>query len=348
LENFGGRDYLYYPIKKAPPLRQGGRLLSLLDDCVEEALLASSLSAEQLQDAGLFLGSSSFEIGDEELRLQRELKSDASASSIPRSLCGDLAQHLAQRFSIRGGTHTFNTACTSSANALLYALHAVRSGKLAAALVVGVECFNLTTLAGFDSLQLLSRDRYRPFDFNRSGLVLGEGMGAVVVTSAGQVSPDVEWGDVVFLGGSSGCDPKGMTCSSAESMAQVMDGALKSAGIGSDDVALIKAHATGSESNDAAEVAAMRIQFKQRVPDFTSIKGALGHTLGASGVVELIALLSCLRSGQIPSTLGFSVEDEQLGLSPLRESRAFAGGPVMFNSFGFGGNNNSLILELES
>lgn len=347
LPHFGGRDYLYHPIKSAT-MDTRERLLSLLDGCVEEAVHASSLSEPQLQKAALFVGSSSFAIGDEELRMGDSIKSGVTPSPLPRSLCGDLAVHLAQRFSFRGGTHTFNTACTSGANALLYAQQAVRRGKVEAAVVVGVECFNLTTISGFDSLQLLSRDRYRPFDRNRSGLVLGEGVGAVVITAPDHCPVDAEWGDVSLLGGSSGCDPKGMTCSSAESMAQVMAGALQNAGIGAEDISLIKAHATGSESNDAAEAAAMRLQFGQQPPDFTSIKGALGHTLGASGIVELVALLASLRAGRIPHTLGFSKLDEEVGLAPLVESKPFDGGPVMLNYFGFGGNNNSLILALDS
>jgi 3-oxoacyl-[acyl-carrier-protein] synthase-1 len=348
LDHFGGRDYLYYPMRDSPALESAGRLMPLLEGCVAEALRASALPAQVLQRAALFLGSSSFAIGDDEQQLKRDLRQGDDAPLFPYSFCGDPAQQLAQRFALRGGAYSFNTACTSSANALLYAQQAVRSGSVSAAVVVGVECFNYTTMYGFDSLQLLSREQYRPFDRQRSGLVLGEGIGALVVTSARLLSDAAEWGDVVLLGGDNGCDPNGMTCSSAESMAQVMEGALSAAGVDRGEIALIKAHATGSESNDAAEAHAMRLVFGDSPPDFTALKGALGHTLGASGVLELVALAASLRRGAIPPTAGFSQQDEALGVSPLMQCKAFRGGAVMCNYFGFGGNNSSLILALHS
>jgi 3-oxoacyl-[acyl-carrier-protein] synthase-1 len=129
-------------------------------------------------------------------------------------------------------------------------------------------------------------------------------------------------------------------------MAQVMEGAMAAAGVERDAIALIKAHATGSESNDAAEAAAMRRVFADALPDFTALKGALGHTLGASGVLELIALLTCLRRGVVPPTAGFMQQDAALGVAPLMQPKTFEGGPVMCNYFGFGGNNSSLILAL--
>jgi 3-oxoacyl-(acyl-carrier-protein) synthase len=346
LSHFGGREYLYQPMLEAPALESPGRLMPLLEGCVAEALHAAALPEALQQGAALFLGSSSFAIGEEEQQLRRDLERGATAPLFPASLCGDMAQQLAQRFALRGGAYSFSTACTSSANALLYARQAVRSGRVPAAVVVGVECFNYTTLYGFDSLQLLSREQYRPFDLERSGLVLGEGIGVLVVTSAHHCPDHAAWGDVVLLGGDNGCDPNGMTCSSAESMAQVMEGAMAAAGVERDAIALIKAHATGSESNDAAEAAAMRRVFADALPDFTALKGALGHTLGASGVLELIALLTCLRRGAVPPTAGFMRQDAALGVSPLRHNKPFGGGPVMCNYFGFGGNNSSLILAL--
>jgi 3-oxoacyl-[acyl-carrier-protein] synthase-1 len=344
-EHFGKRDYLYYPIKNSPPLDQEGRLQQLLDSCVSEALDTSGLSQTVLQQAPLFLGTSSYTIADEEQRLHR-LLNQGEVSTIPDSLCGDMAQQLARRFSLRGGVYSFNTACTSSANALLYARQAVASGQVPAALVVGAEFFNHTTLYGFDSLQLLSRDNLKPFDRGRNGLVLGEGVSAIVVTSEKQELGSAEWGDIIVHGGDNGCDPNGMTCSSAESMASVMAGALQNAGYCNDDIALVKAHATGSESNDAAEARSMHLQFGAKLPEVTALKGSLGHTLGGSGVLELVSLAACLRRGEIPQTSGFSELDPELDITPLRQNKTFSGGPVMLNYFGFGGNNTSLILEV--
>lgn len=345
LPHFGGRDYLYYPNSDAAALQQPGRQAALLQGCVSEALAGAALSPQLLEETALFLGSSSFAIGEEELRMEAELAAGRDCSLFPHTVCGDMADELARRFALRGGVYSFNTACTASANALLYAQQMVGSGRIPAALVVGVECFNYTTLFGFDSLQLLSRDGYRPFDRERSGLVLGEGIAAVVVTSAQQLGVATQWGDMVIAGGDNGCDPNGMTCSSAQSMAQVMSGALRHAGLRHGDIELIKAHATGSESNDAAEAAAMRQEFAGGLPDFTALKGGLGHTLGASGVLEVVALAACLRRGTVPCSRGFAQPDEALGVAPLKHNRPYLGGAVMCNYFGFGGNNTSLILR---
>jgi 3-oxoacyl-[acyl-carrier-protein] synthase-1 len=284
-------------------------------------------------------------VADEEVRVQGQ-QGGAVASVIPAVPCGAMAQELAGKFSIHGGSYSFSTACTSSANAICYAMRAVNCGRIPAAVVVGIECFNRTTLYGFEGMNLLSVDALRPFDRERSGLVLGEGVAALVVTSDAHCGEQAGWRNVSLRGGATGCDPYGFTCSSPESMATVMHEALAEAQLGADEVVLVKAHATGSESNDEAEAKAMRSVFATGMPHVTALKGALGHTLGACGVVETVALLSCLRRGRIPTATGFSAADPQLGVSLLTDTAHFSGGSVMMNHFGFGGNNCSFLLEV--
>lgn len=351
LEGFSERQLSYFPIHGQGSPGSGDdevRLLEMLETCANEALSASGLDADGLAQTGLFLGSSSFAIGGAEQQYRQRLEQDNRALALPYQRYGDFARHLSHRFGLAAGEFTFSTACTSSANALLYAAQAVRSGRMQAALVVGVEGFNLATLLGFDSLQLLSHSGYRPFDRNRAGLVLGEGVAAVVVASQDWPSPAKGWEGVSLLGGANGCDPSGLTCSSAKSMADVIQHALVDAETTPEAVTVIKAHATGSESNDAAEAAAMRHIFDaQKLPPLTALKGALGHTLGASGVLELAALVPCLKAGSVPPTTGFSEVDPQLDCHPLLRPIPFSGGRILNNCFGFGGNNTSFVLEVD-
>ncbi len=349
LDDFPGREFPYFPLpglEANSKVEDTGRLHDALASCGSEALEQAGVDVSQRGRTGLFLGSSSFDIGGAEQQYRSALAVDETAPALPHFHYGDLAHNLRSRLGLAPGEYTFSTACTSSANALLSAVQAVNAGWMTSALVVGVEFFNRTTLLGFDSLQLLSSSGYHPFDRHRSGLVLGEGVGAVVVAAQNARSTDQGWDGITFLGGANGCDPEGLTCSSAESMARVMEQAITDAGIEASQLALIKAHGTGSESNDAAEAMAMQQIFGHELPPLTTLKGGLGHTLGASGVLELVALLTCLRAGTVPPTSGFSEADPALGCHPVTKAEPFSAGRVMLNYFGFGGNNTSLILEV--
>jgi len=110
---------------------------------------------------------------------------------------------------------------------------------------------------------------------------------------------------------------------------------------------LINSHGTGSSDNDMAESAAMRRLWQDRPPPFTSIKRYVGHTLGACGVVELVAMLGCLRAGFVPPAAGYASPDPELSISPIQSMTPAPAGPVMYNYFGFGGNYASLVVRHE-
>ncbi len=348
LEDFPSHEFPYFqlPGLDANAGDEATRLHDALVSCATEALEGARVDISQRARTGLFFGSSSFDIGAAERQYRTALGRDEAAPALPDFRYGDLAYNLRRQLGLAAREYSFSTACTSSANALLAATQAVSAGWMKTALVVGAEVFNRTTLLGFDSLQLLSRSGYHPFDRQRAGLVLGEGIGAVVVAERGSLPAGNDRQEITLLGGANGCDPEGLTCSSAESMARVMAQALNDTGTEAAQLALVKAHGTGSESNDAAEARAMQLLFGEAIPPLTTLKGALGHTLGASGVLELVALLTCLKAGKVPPTSGFSEVDPALGCSPLTQSMPFHSGRVMLNCFGFGGNNTSLILEL--
>ena len=254
---------------------------------------------------------------------------------------GKVALRVADALGIEGPVLTLSTACSSSANALLVANALLRRGEAKYALVIGVEGLSVGALSGFHALMLLDPQGCRPFDAQRRGMQLGEGVGAVLLEADGAAhTADL------LLGGANLCDTHHMTSATPDgsAMRAVMEMALADAGLRPSDVALIKAHGTGSLDNDTAEAAAMRSLFGAALPPFTAIKRYLGHTLGACGAIEVTAFLGCLRAGFVPPTAGFTQPDAALRVTPLSEFHPAPTGPVMFNFFGFGGNYASLLI----
>ena len=313
---------------------------AVMETAVQEALTEAHLDRTALRDAALVIGTSSF-LFAAEAEYRRVLAETGATSMPPLTPPGQAALRVANHLGIEGPVLTLTTACSSSANALLAAADFIRRGEVRRALVLGVEGLSTISLGGFHSLMLLDPQGCRPFDAQRRGMQIGEAVGAVLL----EAGERADGGDY-FLGGANLCDTHHMTSATPDgsAMQTVMEMALADAGLRPADVAVIKAHGTGSLDNDTAESAAMRTLFGERLPPFTGIKRYLGHTLGACGAVELAAFLGCLRAGFVPPTAGFSQPDPALRITPLTEIRASSHGAAMLNFFGFGGNYASLLI----
>jgi 3-oxoacyl-(acyl-carrier-protein) synthase len=336
------------------PSGEAGAMV-IIETVVREALAEAGLTLDDLRDAALVIGTSGFLFAAEaEYRLHA---SPDTKAGLPLRAPGYLTQQLAVRLGIGGPVMTLSTACSSSANALLVAADFLRRGEATRALVIGVEGLSAITLNGFHSLMLLDPEGCRPFDARRRGMQLGEAVAAVIL-EANDTHGDCLLGGrsrrpasrdtgASLLGGANLCDIHHVTSASPDgsAMRAVMEMALADVQLAPEDIALIKAHGTGSPDNDAAEAAAMRSLWGDVLPPFTAIKRYLGHTLGACGVVELAALLGCLRAGFVPPTAGFEQADPELHLAPLTTALTTPRGPVMFNFFGFGGNYASFVIH---
>lgn len=285
----------------------------------------SGLPVERWAGLPCLLGSSSFSIGASE--------GDDQALERPSDFC----RMLAQCFGAGGPVIAMSSACTSGLSALHSALDLVRKGAFSDVLVLGVEFSNRLSVAGFAGLELLSRTRARPCDRERDGMVLGEALGAVLVSSA-----PAEWRLSALAAGVDGASVTG-PAPGGEAMAATMRSAMDQAQWRPGDVDLIKLQAAGSPLSDLAEARAVRALFASP-PMLASLKGAIGHTLGASGPAELALLLGVLARGQVPPTWGYQVHDEEIGLTP---SGGAAGSVrrVLFNVSGFGGSVMTLALE---
>ncbi len=230
------------------------RLDGVLDATIQAALEQAQLTADERARTGLFLGTSSFDIGVAEAEYREALQVDAAALPLerqPSASLGQFALRIRTRHGLHGPDFSFNTACTASANALLHADAMVRGGRLAHALVIGVETFNAITLLGFQGLQLLSPDNMKPFDPGRNGLVLGEACAALVL------GHEARRGGFFLRGGANLCDTHSMSAANPDgsTVALVMQRALRSAGLEPSDIVALKAHGTASLLNDEAEAA---------------------------------------------------------------------------------------------
>ena len=219
------------------------------------------------------------------------------------------AKDLSDEFGLSGFTQTINTACTSSANALLEAKNLIEADVVENVIVVGLEVFSPVMSSGFYSMDLLSPTKPKPFAQNRDGLVLGEGVGAILLGK-----DESSW---EILGGFSNCNSETITSvsSSGEECVEVMQNALTNCALHVEDITTLKAHATGSLANDEAEMNAIEKVFTKK-PKIVTLKQYIGHTIGASGVLEIGYLMQSAIKGT-----------------------------YMCNYFGFGGNNTSVIVR---
>lgn len=278
----------------------------------------------------LFVASSSFQIG---LFEQQGAPFDMPVAN------ASFSRQIADWMALSGLRASFSNACISGFSAIDAASTLIAAGLIDDAIVVGIELANRSTLAGFGAMELLSRTVCRPFDASRDGLVLGEAVAGIKLSA----TP----GPWKIAGLSMGLDAYSTTGPDPDGgpIAGVMRDCLRAAGSASSAIDLIKLQAAGSPGSDLAEANALRQVFAETMPPLLSLKPALGHTLGASGIAELAALLASLNAGQIPATAHYSDMDAEIGLAPVTVRRTATVRRALLNLIGFGGGLASLIVE---
>ncbi|RJQ68932.1 MAG: hypothetical protein C4519_22220 [Desulfobacteraceae bacterium] len=314
------------------------RFYEILFRVVEQATADAGLTREEIDRTAVFFGSTSIDIPIYESRY----RSSSHILSQTSSGYGNIANEVAARLNTQAACYTFTTACTSSANGVLFASNMIAQGFIERALVVGYDLFCNIGFCGFEAMKLISPPPYRPFDKNRQGIIMGEGCGAVVLDRK-----SAQPGDFYCLGGANACDTHSVTTHDPQgkAIAVVMREALRQAGIDTGEIDAVKAHATGSYHNDQTECNGLKQVFQGRMPPVTGLKPFVGHTVGACGVVELILFSEAVKHGFIPATLGFESLDEGLAIAPLAESLPVQTGTFLLNYFGFGGNCVSLVIS---
>ena len=290
---------------------------------------------------GVFLGSSSIDYS-----LTRPIEQVIDGLDPAKLPCrrvggGYYADRLMARFGLTGPSLTYNTACTSSINAMMDAAAMLECGVIDYALVIGLELTLSVIVEGFALMQLLSPDALRPFARDRNGMVLGEAVSAVLL-SREEILPS-NWR---YLGGRSSCEIYSVAGSDPDGggIAKVIRQALAHARTDPKDIVAVKAHGTGGELMDRAEMRGMERAFAD-IPPYFSLKPYIGHTLGGCGLAELVLVMEAVDNGFIPATPRALPLDEEFSVPPITTGMEVTYGRFMLNYFGFGGNNTSCIIE---
>jgi 3-oxoacyl-[acyl-carrier-protein] synthase I len=305
-------------------------------DAVQAA--AARLGASRI---GVFLGTSTSGILQTELAYRRR---DPATGALPAEF--DYARthntysvtgYVRARLRLAGPAWTVSTACSSSAKVFATAARLIAAGVIDAAVVGGVDSLCLTTLYGFNSLELLAREPCRPYDRARSGLSIGEAAAFALL--------EPRPAEVALLGVGESSDAHHMSSPHPEGLGarMAMQTALDAARLAPGDIDYVNLHGTATPSNDAAEDRAVIGLFGRDTP-CSSTKGATGHTLGAAGAVEAAIASLALRHGFIPGGANTTDPDPELQARYELKTREAKLRHVLSNSFGFGGTNCSLVL----
>ena len=254
--------------------------------------------------------------------------------------CGRSTNEIAQFTGLSGAKCcTICTACSSALNAIMLGAEMLRNDEVDLVIAGGSEPLSRYHLNGFNTLMILDRERCRPFDDTRAGLNLGEGAAFVVLEK------DAPNALAYVQGYANRCDAFHQTATSptGEGAFLAMTEALRQAGIGPEKIDYINAHGTGTPDNDASESAAFQRVFGPEMPPMSSTKSYTGHTTSAAGSVETVICLLAMQNGFVPASLGWS-HPIPGGVVPSQGCTGVDLEYVMCNSFGFGGNDSSLIL----
>lgn len=281
-------------------------------------------------------------------RTETELFADRPDWTFLRThILGDVSDKICANTGMNSYRTTVSTACSSSANALIHAAGLIKTGQFKRILAGGSDALSKFTVNGFNSLMILDKEPCKPFDENRKGLNLGEAAAYLVLESEEAVK---ERGGQAFFclsGYANKNDAYHQTASSPEgegAYAAMLD-ALKTAGLSTSDIDYINAHGTGTQNNDLSEGKAIQRLFRTTMPDFSSTKAFTGHTLAAAAATEAIISLLSLRENMIFPNLNLEIDISELDIKACRNLKSKPIKHVLSNSFGFGGNNSSLIFS---
>ncbi len=273
------------------------------------------------------------------------LQDDTYRAYIPAFDSADFTETIARLFGIKHHVTTISTACSSSANAIMFAARLIQNRRVDMAIAGGSDALTRFTLNGFSALEILSQTGCMPFDQNRNGLTIGEGAAVLLLESE-----DTAAGKDII------CEIKGFanvneafhqTASSADGYgaAMAMQKALYFSGLQPGDIQYINAHGTGTEINDLSEGRAIEKVFSPDIPAVSSTKAFTGHTLGAAGAVEAVYAALSIREQMILPSLNCRQPMQELSFIPQTGIKSAEIKNVLSNSFGFGGNNTSLVFS---
>jgi 3-oxoacyl-(acyl-carrier-protein) synthase len=328
--------YPYFPLPDDLPVRNESRISSLslilLDHLKDFILKENSIP--------IFIGTSTGGIHETEVIYQDLHSGTKEYPLFQRHFFNKAILDIRKEYPSIQDFYTFSTACSSSGHSILHAWRMIREGRYRKALVLGIDTLSLTTLFGFDSLKLLSHEGCKPLSHLRDGITLGEGGGILLLESDPDHSPVAE-----VCGCSSNTDGYHISSPDPEGTSQkaCMLRSIEQAGITPSEIDFVSAHGTGTRMNDEVEMKTVS-ELMTADTAVVSLKGIIGHTLGASTAAEVALTLLMLSKKTIYQSPGFSepMDPKRIPLTRISKNVEY----FLKNSFGFGGNNFSGVFRM--
>ena len=317
-----------------------------------EAVADAGLSEAELKSAAAVIGTGCGGKETDEMtyhRLYRENSKRVHPLTIPRGMPCAAAGQISMLMGIMGPVYTVSSACASANHAVSQAVMLIRSGLADVAVTGGADApFTFGLIKAWEAMRVLTRDTCRPFSADRSGMVLGEGAGMVVLESMDHAKARGARIHAELAGIGMSSDAGHITDPSVEGALSAMTAALKDAALAPADVDYVNAHGTGTRANDVSETQALKTLFRDHAYELavSSTKSMHGHALGAAGGLELIATVIALQENLAPPTMNFTEAGEGCDLDYVpNASRVMDIGVALSNSFAFGGLNSVLALR---
>jgi len=333
-------------IKKLRPLpaarRVRSRAAQLLLAAAEDLLARAAIAAEPERTA-IVLGTA---LGGVE-ELERALAPGGRARHAVDALYDSPAHALAHRLGARGPVMTVGAACAAGATALGTGADLLRADVADVVIAGGYDALCRFVMRGFDALRSLTRERVRPFDKRRSGLLLGEAAALVLMTRE-RATPGPRLGRLLGHGSASDGSHVAAPDANGRGLELAARTALDEAGLTPADIDFVSAHGTGTLVNDRIEAGVLRRVLGRRASEIpvNSIKASVGHTMGAAAALEAVMCLMAGREGIVPKTLGLEEPDPACELDHvIGAPRAARPRISLSTSLGFGGCNAALVLE---
>ncbi len=301
----------------------------MLQDFYEQYVQASDADMQQLEQA--------FPVGKEDIPIH-----DRNPFQ--------LAEHVAEQIGSNAPRVAFTNACIASANAIAYAFNQIRKGRCELAVAGGINVLHPLVYYNFDSSRAMADDVVRPFSSKRSGLLIGDGAGMLVLESLAhaQARGAVPLVEIAGCGLSSDGYHVTQPEPNGSGMARAMRSALRQAGCGPQEIDYVNAHGTGTPLNDKSETKGLLQVFGDyayKLP-ISSTKSMTGHMLEATGAVEMVISIMSMLEQRIPPTANMLERDEELPLDYVFDGpRSMPLHRIMSNSAAFGGNNCSIIVQ---
>lgn len=327
------------------PSSSYGRATRLFLTTLEDALFDAGLSSQMLETrtVGLCVGTTMGEISTLESSM-KSFEKDPGQDN----LCGPhiIAEEVANYWNLSGPIWTLTNACAAGNFSIARAMQELMMGRAEVMIAGGVDVMSWTAFTGFSSLRAMSPDYCRPFDSQRKGLLLGEGCGVLILETKEHLSKRKGKIAAALLGYGLTCDGHHITQPDplGKGAISAMGKALKMGGIQSQEIDYINAHGTGTLANDHMEAKSMSQLFGSDIRT-SSIKGHIGHTLGAASAIEAVMCVKALGSGWLPPTLHMRAKDPLCNINvianePVRHSTRY----ILSNAYAFGGINSSLLI----